>query len=90
MGQRFEQVLIAMLPETLDLFIPVTAVLIGSNVRPSLYSRKYGRIKLDPKYLWLSNSEKLTISQAPDDRGEYGAAMKFDSSWRMVKDGKYA
>ncbi|MEE9335464.1 MAG: hypothetical protein V3U65_15345 [Granulosicoccaceae bacterium] len=90
MGQRFEQVLIAMPQESLKLFVPVTAVLIGSNVRPSNYWSKYGRIQLDPKGLWLSNSEKLTISQAPDSREQNGKEMKYDSSWRMIKDGDYA
>ncbi len=90
MGERFEQVLIAMPQESLKLFVPVTAVLIGSNVRPSNYWSKYGRIQLDPKGLWLSNSEKLTISQAPDGRDRFGKEMKYDTSWRMIKDGEYA
>lgn len=90
MGQRFEQVLIAMPQESLKLFVPVTAVLIGSNVRPSNYWSTYGRIQLDPKGLWLSNSEKLTISQAPDYREQNGKEMKFDTSWRMIKNGDYA
>ena len=90
MGQRFEKVLLAMPQESLKLFVPVTAVLIGSNVRPSNYWSRYGRIQLDPKGLWLSNSEKLTISQAPDGRDEFGKEMKYDTAWRMIKDGDYA
>lgn len=90
MGQRFEQVLYAMPASVLKLFVPITAVLIGSNVRPSSYWSKFGRIKLDPKSLWLSNSEKLTISQAADFREQFGEDMKYDTSWRVIKDGDYA
>ena len=90
MGLRFEQILYQLPAETLALFKPLTAVLIGSEVRPSSYWARYGRIKLDPASLWLSNSEKTTISQAPDYRDEFGSALKFDSYWRMVKDNDYA
>lgn len=90
MGLRFEQILYQLPAETLALFKPLTAVLIGSEVRPSTYWSKYGRIKLDPANLWLSKSEKVTVSQAPDYREEFGSALKFDSYWRMVKDNDYA
>ncbi len=90
MGLRFEQVLYQLPTETLALFKPLTAVIIGSEVRPSTYWAKLGRIKLDPANLWLSNSEKTTVSQAPDYREDFGSALKFTAVWRMVKNNDYA
>jgi len=90
MGERFEQILVAMPPETLDLFVPVTAIIIGSEVRPSNYWAAYGRIALDPASLWLSNSEKTTISKQEDFRTNLGSEIKYRSRTTSTIGGKYA
>jgi len=92
MGLRLEQLLSAMPPETLPLFEPITAIVVGSDIDRSNYWSKYGRIRIDPKYLWLSKSEKRTLS----DRREsvygvgYSSNMNYGAAWRMVRNGDYA
>jgi len=104
MGERFEQTLRVMPQETLQLFAPITGILIGSNVDGIGNWSKYGRLRIDPTYLWLSNTEKTTIFQEQDTGSTTGSttgtttattveprdAMKYDTRWRMLKDGQYA
>ena len=62
MGVRFEQLMRRMPTDLVELFAPVTAIVIGSDVRPSFYSSFRGTINLDPGFLWMSVPEKQTIS----------------------------
>jgi len=77
MGQRFEAVLRAAPADMRQLFSSVTAVVIGSEVRPSYYSDWNGAIGLAPEYLWLTRAEKRTVSLRPDFRFEYGQDLLF-------------
>jgi len=77
MGERFESVLRVAPPEVLTLFSSATAVLIGSDVRPSFYTTVNGAIQLDPVYLWTTVEEKGSISQEEDFRSGYGADLQF-------------
>lgn len=90
MGVRFEQMLRRMPPDMLDLFAPVTSIVIGSEVRPSSYSPSKARIRLDPAYLWLSVPEKRTIAVNDDFRTNFGAALQFRVFWRLALGDEYA
>jgi hypothetical protein len=90
MGDRFRQVLENLPPDILQLLKSVTAIVIDGDIRPSFYSSQTAAIYLDPSNLWLTNEEKATISQAPDYRSDYGAALQFVPLWRYVLDNDYA
>lgn len=84
MGVRFAQLLNQMPKETLALFRSVTVITIGSEVRPSSFSSFRGSIRLDPSYLWLTLSEKQTISTVPDFRSGFGADLQFLHRWSYM------
>ena len=90
MGLRFEQLLRRMPSDIVELFAPVTAIMIGSEIRPSRFSSFRGRINIDPRYFWMSVEEKRTISVAPDFRTEFGPDLKFRSFWRLASGDDYA
>ncbi len=90
MGVRFEQMLRRLPADIIGLFAPVTSVVIGSDVRPSSFSAIRGRIRLDPRYLWMTVPEKRTISTAADFRSEYGASLQFVSRSRSMIGDEYA
>ncbi|MBX2839567.1 MAG: hypothetical protein KTR35_22110, partial [Gammaproteobacteria bacterium] len=84
MGIRFAQLLKQMPEDTLALFRPVTVITIGSDVRPSSFSSFRGSVRLDPRFLWLTLSEKQTISTAPDYRSGFGADLRFLHRWSYM------
>jgi hypothetical protein len=90
MGVRFGQLLAALPADILTLFKPITAILIGSEVRPSGYSAGLGRMRIDPVYLWMGLSEKLTISTESDFRAEFGADLQFRVLSRFMQGDDYA
>jgi len=96
MGSRFEQMLNVMPPETLKLYVPITAIIIGSEVDGTSYWSTPGRIKIDPELIWLSNTEKLTIrnelaiAARMTDTPLNSDAVKYDTRWLMAKNGDYA
>ncbi|MBX2836562.1 MAG: hypothetical protein KTR35_06890 [Gammaproteobacteria bacterium] len=77
MGSRFEQVLNDAPESLLTLFSSTTAILIGSKVRPSFYTRLNGAIQLDPVYLWTTLDEKRSISIDEDFRSDFGKDLQF-------------
>ncbi|GLS25972.1 hypothetical protein [Marinibactrum halimedae] len=84
MAERFAEVL-PLLPEDLrGLFRGVTAIVIGSDIRPSFYSRLTGAMYIDPAYLWLTVAEKNTISTDDDFRAGFGNGLQFISLWTYL------
>lgn len=84
MAENWREVL-SLLPDDLRLLMrSVTAVVIGSDIRPSYFSSATGAIYLDPYYLWQTNAEKATIAQAEDFRVGFGDALEFVSLARYV------
>ena len=77
MGQRFEEVLRSAPTEVMTLFSSTTAVLIGSEVRPSFYTTTNGAIQIDPDYLWTTVAEKGSISKQEDFRAGFGNELQF-------------
>lgn len=90
MAERFEQALEAMPDDLLQMFRGVTAVVIGSDIRPSYYWLSTGAIYLDPNRLWLEINERDTISREPDFRSDFGQSLNFETLWRYVQNGDYA
>jgi hypothetical protein len=67
----------------------VTAIVIGSHVRPSFYYVGTGAIYLDAENLWLNASERDVINEAPDFRASFGAALQYVMPWRYVQNNNY-
>ncbi|MEO8279448.1 MAG: hypothetical protein ABI564_07125 [Ideonella sp.] len=67
-----------------------TAIVIGSRIRPSFYWSVTGAIYLDASSLWLTPDQRDTLSEAPDPRSNFGAALNFNSPWRYVLGNRYA
>ena len=68
----------------------VTAIVMGGQVRPAFYWNATGAIYLDASYLWLTPEQRDTVSESPDPRSNYGAALNYAQPWRYVKDNQYA
>jgi len=77
MGVRFEEVIRDAPDSLLTLFSSTTAILIGSKVRPSFYTRLNGAIQLDPEYIWTTIDEKKSISREEDFRSDFGKDLQF-------------
>jgi len=90
MGVRFEQLMRRMPADLIDLFAPVTAIVIGSEIRPSFYSGARGIVGIDPVYLWMSVPEKQTIAVEQDFRTDFGPDLKFKAFWRLASGDNYA
>lgn len=90
MAERFEQVLVELPPSVRRLARSVTAIIIGSDVRPSFYWRQTAAIYLDPALLWLGLEEKRSIDPAPDFRSGFGSALNFRIISRYVSNNDYA
>lgn len=88
MGQRFEQLLAEAPEDLITLFGSLTAISIGSTVRPSFYTTRTGAIQLDPGYLWLSTDEKANISIAEDFRSGYGAELQYWTFGALLQNGQ--
>jgi len=77
MGVRFEEMLYRMPADLVQLFAPVTAIIIGSEVRPSSFTPALGLMRLDPETLWVNVDERQTISVDDDPRTDFGPDLQF-------------
>ncbi len=90
MGDRMRNLLEIMPPEILLLLRAATAIVIDDDIRPAYFQQATGAIYIDPAYLWLTNTEKATISQHEDFRSDYGNDLQFKRMWRYVINNAYA
>lgn len=90
MGVRMEQLLERLPADILLLFRPISAILIGSEVRPSGYFGIRASMQIDPIYLWMGLSEKRTLSTESDFRTDFGADLQFVSLNRFMIGNEYA
>lgn len=67
----------------------VTAIVIGSHVRPSFYTAGTGAIYLDANQLWLTPEQRDVVTEVPDYRLAYDDALNFTGVGRMVKNNDY-
>jgi hypothetical protein len=68
----------------------VTGIVIAADIRPSHYRPDTGAIYLDPADLWLTASERATISKEEDFRSGFSNGLGFRSLWRYVEGNSYA
>lgn len=93
MGANFQRALESedLLPEVIRILArPLAAIVIDADIRPSFFLNSTGTIYLDPKYLWLTQEEKDTISEKEDFRSAYAAQMTTLPAWRYVDGDNYA
>jgi hypothetical protein len=91
MGERFKQYLeqSAVSEDMLKLLRATTAIVISYDVRPSFYWSATGAIYLDAANFWVTPSERDSLNDQPDFRGDFGNELKFIIPWRYVQDNEY-
>ncbi|PCJ42483.1 MAG: hypothetical protein COA99_08160 [Moraxellaceae bacterium] len=87
MGLRFMALLDELPDDIRTLLGSVSAIVIGSEIRPSFYYPLTGAIYLDPSRLWLTNTEKQTISQRTDFRSDFDQELNFAFLSRYLEGG---
>lgn len=68
----------------------VTAIVLGSHVRPSFYTAGTGAIYLDAGNLWLTAQERDVVTEVPDYRLAFDDELNFTGVGRLVKNNDYA
>ena len=89
MAVRMEEMLYRMPADLVQLFAPVTVIIIGSEVRPSSFTPALGLMRLDPFDLWLNDDERQTISVADDPRTDFGSGLRFVGLSRVMLGDEY-
>jgi hypothetical protein len=92
LGANFEQFLLTQDPlgDFRRLLAGVSAIVIGSHVRPSYYTPATGAIYLDANYLWLTPEQRDVVTEVPDYRLAFADELDFSSFGRQVKNNDYA
>ena len=67
----------------------VTAIVIGSHVRPSFYTAGTGAIYLDANQLWLTPEQRDVVTEVPDYRLAFDDELNFTGVGRTVKNNDY-
>jgi hypothetical protein len=86
MGERFEEVLLTLPDDILQLFRGTTAVVIDDDIRPAYYTVSTGAIYLDANFFWLSEAEAASVNPKEDPRSDFDDPLAFRSLWRYVLD----
>jgi hypothetical protein len=68
------------------MMMSVTAVVLGTQVRPSFYYALTGAIYLDADNFWLTPQERDTVNEAPDFRSDFDRDLAYSGVWRYVRD----
>jgi hypothetical protein len=68
----------------------VTAIVLGSHVRPSFYMSATGAIYLDANNLWLKPEERDVVTEVPDYRSAFDDELNYTALARLVKNNDYA
>ena len=66
----------------------VTAVVLGTQVRPSFYDPLTGAIYLDGDNFWLTPEERDTVNEAPDFRSDFDRGLQYSDLWRYVQNNR--
>jgi hypothetical protein len=92
LGANFENFLINQDPDGdfRRLLSGVTAIVIGSHVRPSFYTAGTGAIYLDANNLWLTPEQRDVVTEVPDYRSAFDDQLNFTGVGRVVKSNTYA
>jgi hypothetical protein len=62
----------------------VTAIVLGSHVRPSFYWSATGAIYIDARTLWLGARQRDVVGEAPDFRLAFQRELGFSAPWRYT------
>ncbi|MES2901192.1 MAG: hypothetical protein V4723_15790 [Pseudomonadota bacterium] len=68
----------------------VSAVVLGSHVRPSFYTSATGAIYLDANQLWLTPEQRDVVTEVPDYRLAFDDELNFTGVGRAIKNNAYA
>jgi hypothetical protein len=92
LGANFEQFLLTQDPhgDFRRLLGGVTAIVLGSHVRPSFYWSVSGAIYLDANNLWLTPEQRDVVTEVPDYRSTFDDELNFTSFGRQVRNNAYA
>jgi hypothetical protein len=92
LGANFEQFLLTQDPngDFRRLLAGVSAIVIGSHVRPSYYTAATGAIYLDAYNLWLTAEQRDVVTEVPDYRLAFDDELNYSSFGRLVKANNYA
>jgi hypothetical protein len=66
----------------------VTAIVLGTHVRPSFYYAGTGAIYLDADNLWLTPAERDLVSEVPDFRSDFDRDLAYSGLWRYVQNNR--
>jgi hypothetical protein len=67
------------------MLMSTTAVVLGTQVRPSFYYAATGAIYLDADNFWLTPAERDTVSEVPDFRSDFDRDLDYSGVWRYVQ-----
>jgi hypothetical protein len=92
LGANFEQFLLTQDPQGdfRRLLSGVSAIVLGSHVRPSYYTAATGAIYLDANNLWLTPEQRDVVTEVPDYRLAFDDALNYSAFGRLVKLNSYA
>ena len=92
LGANFEQFLLTQDPhdDFRRLLAGVSAIVLGSHVRPSYYTAATGAIYLDANNLWLTPEQRDVVTEVPDYRLAFDDELNYSSFGRLVKNNDYA
>jgi hypothetical protein len=67
------------------MLMSTTAIVLGTQVRPSFYWAATGAIYLDADNFWLTPAERDTVSEVPDFRSDFDRDLAYSGVWRYVQ-----
>jgi hypothetical protein len=92
LGANFEQFLLTQdgNGDFRRLLAGVSAIVIGSHVRPSYYTAATGAIYLDANNLWQAPEERDVVTEVPDYRLAFDDELNYSAFGRLVRNNDYA
>ncbi len=92
LGANFEQFLLTQdrFGDFRRLLGGVTAIVLGSHVRPSYYTAGTGAIYLDANNLWLTPEQRDVVTEVPDYRLAFDDELNYTAFGRLVRNNAYA
>ena len=67
------------------MLMSTTAIVLGTQVRPSFYFAGTGAIYLDADNFWLTPAERDTVGEVPDFRSDFDRDLGYSRVWRYVQ-----
>ena len=92
LGANLEQFLLTQDPygDFRRMLAGVSAIVLGSHVRPSYYTAATGAIYLDANNLWLTPEQRDVVTEVPDYRLAFDDELHYTAFGRLVKHNDYA